>query len=306
MVTRRDFLAGSAVLGLSACRAPSAIVRDPRRVELTLDGVPTVEGAGVRLHRVIGQARLRNLDPFVLLDRFDSDRPADYVRGFPDHPHRGFETVTLMLGGRMRHRDSVGNHGVIGGGGAQWMTAGRGIVHSEMPDQSEGLLSGFQLWVNLPAHEKMCAPYYQDLDPTRLATGALGSGGHLHVVAGAVDGLTGPVRERPTAPLLVTAALEDDRPLTVDTPRGHAAFVFVSAGEITIGADQAVPAGTIAVLGDGDHVRLAARGLRSELLLAAGRPLREPIVQRGPFVMNTQAEIEQAFADYRAGVLVQG
>jgi redox-sensitive bicupin YhaK (pirin superfamily) len=304
---RRRFLAGSAA-GLSALvvrRAFAAKVQ--RRVEATLAGMPTSDGAGVRLTRIIGQPALRNLDPFILLDRFHSDDPDAYIAGFPDHPHRGFETVTVMLAGRMRHRDSRGNAGLITGGGAQWMTAGRGIVHSEMPEQERGLMSGFQLWVNLPAREKLCPQVYQDLGPARITEERLGqSGSRVRVIAGNVDGAHGPVRDRPTNPLLFTASLEDDRPFELGLPAAHTAFVFVASGEVLIGAENqgtAVAERSIALLGEGDRLRLRATNRRSEVLIAAGRPLREPIVQRGPFVMNTEAEIQQAFADYRAGIL---
>jgi quercetin 2,3-dioxygenase len=283
-----------------------AVARTQRRVERVLRGMPTTDGAGVRLTRVIGQPALRHLDPFVMLDRFHSDDPGAYIAGFPDHPHRGFETVTVMLAGKMRHRDSRGNAGLITGGGAQWMTAGRGIVHSEMPEQERGLMSGFQLWVNLPAREKLCPQAYQDLAPQRIAEERLDRNGSvLRVIAGRTTGVSGPVRQRPTEPLLLTARLEDDRPLELEIAAGHTAFVFVSAGEVAIGAEpgQAVGEGSIALLAAGNRLRLRATNRRSEVLVAAGRPLNEPIVQRGPFVMNTEAEIERAIADYRAGVL---
>jgi redox-sensitive bicupin YhaK (pirin superfamily) len=271
--------------------------------------MPTKDGAGVELSRVIGQPALRNLDPFLMLDRFHSDEPGAYIRGFPDHPHRGFETVTVMLEGRMRHKDSRGNQGLITGGGSQWMTAGRGIVHSEMPEQERGLMSGYQLWVNLPAKEKMCSQYYQDLAPSAISESVLATGsGHVRVISGDVNGLVGPVRVRPTQPIVATAVLEDDRAFEVDTPTEHAAFVFVGSGEIDVGAENAemtVGTGRIAVLGAGERIRVRAR-MRSEVLFAAGKPLHEPIVQRGPFVMNTEAEIERAWADYRAGVLDKG
>jgi redox-sensitive bicupin YhaK (pirin superfamily) len=269
--------------------------------------MPTVDGAGVSLTRIIGQPALRHLDPFLMLDRFHSDDPGAYIAGFPDHPHRGFETVTIMRAGQMRHRDSRGNAGLITGGGAQWMTAGRGIVHSEMPEQVAGLMSGFQLWVNLPAREKLCPQVYQDLGPGRISEGRLNRAGSLlRVIAGRVDGLTGPVRARPTDPLLATLTLEDDRPFALALPPGHTGFLFVTSGEVLVGpeaADPAVAEGTLAILTPGGRLRLRATNRRSEVLLAAGRPLHEPIVQRGPFVMNTEAEIERAIADYRAGTL---
>jgi len=304
--SRRHFLVHSSLaLAAASCKAPSFLSSTQRRVERTLHGIPTTDGDGVRINRVIGQPLLRNLDPFLLLDRFHSDDPDAYIRGFPDHPHRGFETVTVMLEGRMRHRDSRGNHGLIAGGGAQWMTAGRGIIHSEMPEQEEGLMSGFQLWVNLPAAEKLCPQFYQDLGPAQLGQGTLTSAGsRISVIAGEVQGLVGPVRERPTEPILLSSVLEDDRPFEMDTPETHTAFVFVGSGEVAIGPDETlVREGAIALLGPGERLRLRAPTQRTELLIAAGRPLHEPIVQRGPFVMNTEAEIRQAFADYRAGVL---
>jgi redox-sensitive bicupin YhaK (pirin superfamily) len=266
-----------------------------------------VDGAGVQLTRIIGQPALRHLDPFILLDRMHSRDPAAYIRGFPDHPHRGFETVTVMLDGRMRHRDSRGNHGLITGGGAQWMTAGRGILHSEMPEQEQGWLSGFQLWVNLPAKEKWCPPVYQDLPPEQLASGKLSSAGsQVRLISGQLDGLVGPVRERPTRPLLLTLDLEDDQPFQLDLPPGHAAFAFVDEGSVELGPagrPTRVAEGTLAVLGPGRRLRVRAPEQRSQLLVAAGQPLGEPIVQRGPFVMNTEAEIQQAWDDYRAGTL---
>ena len=209
----RQSAAGLSVMlaGRGARAARPAIARSNRRVDRVLEGMATSDGAGVRLTRVIGQPALRHLDPFLMLDRFHSDDPGAYIAGFPDHPHRGFETVTVMLHGRMRHRDSRGNAGLITGGGVQWMTAGRGIVHAEMPEQTQGLMSGYQLWINLPARQKMAAPAYQDLSPERIAEQRLGRAGSLlRVIAGEVDGQRGPVRERPTQPLLLILALEDD------------------------------------------------------------------------------------------------
>ena len=304
-IPRRKFLHHAAgALAIATPVRSATASRGQRRVERVLAGMPTSDGAGVRLTRIIGQPLLRHLDPFLMLDRFHSDDPQAYIAGFPDHPHRGFETVTVMLEGRMRHRDSRGNAGLITGGGVQWMRAGRGIIHSEMPEQERGLMSGFQLWVNLPARQKMSTPDYQDLAPTRIAEQRLGrSGSLLRVIAGEAEGLRGPVRDRPTRPLLLTARLEDDHPLRLDLPAGHTAFVFVSRGEVAIGT-HTVAEGQLAILGgEGTQLRLAATNRRSEVLVAAARPFREPIVQRGPFVMNTEAEIERAIADYQAGVL---
>ena len=305
--TRREFLSRSALLALGAChRAPALVQTSGREVLTVLPGVPTTDGAGVKLTRVIGQPGLRHLDPFILLDRLHSDDPGAYLAGFPNHPHRGFETVSVMLDGHMRHQDSRGNHGLIVGGGAQWMTAGRGIVHSEMPEQEQGRMSGFLLWVNLPAAEKLCPQFYQDLQPGQLVQGDLESGGRVRLISGRHDGLVGPVRPRATAPLLATLALEDDRPFTLEVPAGHQAFAFVSAGEVELGPEPRpvrVGEGLLALLGPGTRLRVRSPGQRSLVLIAAGKPIGEPIVQRGPFVMNTEAEIQRAFADYQAGVL---
>ena len=286
---------------------PAIVGSQVRKVERVVSGMAATDGAGVRLSRVIGQPALTDLDPFVMLDRFHSDDPSAYIAGFPNHPHRGFETVTVMLAGFMRHRDSRGNAGLIAGGGAQWMTAGRGIIHSEMPEQDAGLMSGFQLWVNLPAKEKMCPQAYQDLQPSQIKSERLGAGGgEMRIIAGRAIGGAGAVRKRPTDPLLLTLTLEDDRPFEVAVPEGHSAFAFVHRGEVHFGNDDdaiAVAQPTLAVLGPGTKVRLRARSQSSALLLAAGRPLREPVVKRGPFVMTTEEEIQRAFMDYRAGLL---
>ena len=313
--TRRRFLldttlgAAALAVGCQSESLPAFLRRSARTVTQILPGLSTMDGAGVHLTRLIGQPALDVLDPFVLLDRMHSDVPGDYVAGFPDHPHRGFETVTVMLEGQMRHHDSRGNHGLITGGGAQWMTAGRGLVHSEMPEQQQGWLSGFQLWINLPAKEKMCQREYQDLAPEKLAEGRLSSAGSLlRVIAGETDGLVGPVHPRATEPLLLTATLEDDRPLEIDTPNDHAGFVFVHTGAVEIGPENkatTVAEGSLALLTPGRRLRLRATGQRAGVLVAAARPLREPIVRRGPFVMNTEAEIGRAFADYRSGLLAR-
>ena len=312
-LARASALAGTALFGCDDPRpaprsagAPAAVSLVERRVAFTLPGMPTTDGAGVRLLRVIGQPALRNLDPFILLDRIHSDDPGAYIRGFPNHPHRGFETVSVMLDGRIRHHDSRGNQGLITGGGAQWMTAGRGIVHSEMPEQEQGLLHGFQLWVNLPASEKFCAQAYQDLSPDRLAEAKLSASSTARVISGNVSGAMGPVRPRPTEATLLTLALEDETPFVFDVPAGHTAFAFVHTGSAVLGPDGAstrVAAGMLAVLSPGNRIRVRAAGERAGLVVAAGRPLREPIVQSGPFVMNTEAEIAKAWQDYRDGVL---
>ena len=299
MITRRRFVELSAA-GAVACSLPRVV--SDRRVVRVLTGMATQDGAGVRLTRVIGQPALRNLDPFIMLDRFHSDDPGAYIAGFPDHPHRGFETVTVMLNGRMRHRDSKGNSGLISDGGVQWMTAGRGIVHSEMPEQTDGLMSGFQLWLNLPAREKMREQEYQDLQRDKLTHVPLAGQGVVHLIAGRALDASGPVAPRTTEPVLLTAALHDERPLQLSLPRAHVGFVFVHQGAALIG-EQRVAAGSIALLGDGNRLSVRADGVQTGVLIAAARPIGEPIAQRGPFVMNTEAELQRAYDDYRRGTL---
>lgn len=311
---RREFLVGATAATALAC-APSPAFRARGGPSLTSRGIADVlsgqasrDGAGVSLTRHFGHALLERLDPFVLLDEIHSSVPADYERGFPSHPHRGFETVSVMLDGRMRHRDSRGNSGLITGGGAQWMTAGSGIVHSEMPEQDPALgteLWGFQLWVNLPRVEKMRAPEYQDLGPERLAEVELDRGGRLRVIAGELLGARGPVAERPTEPVLATLAMNRGDEVELHIPRDHTALVLVAEGEAELGARRdRLGEGALAILdARGELVRISARERSAQLLFIAGAPIREPIVHVGPFVMSTQAEIEDAFADYRAGTL---
>ncbi|HWA62086.1 MAG TPA: pirin family protein [Caulobacteraceae bacterium] len=273
-----------------------------RKVVWTGAGMPATDGAGVRLNRVIGQPALPDLDPFLMLDEFGSDDPKAYIAGFPEHPHRGFETVTYMLAGRMRHRDSAGNEGLLGPGSVQWMTAGRGIVHSEMPEQEEGLMQGFQLWVNLPAKDKMTAPRYQDIAADRVPSVDLGGGASAKVLAGVLAGARGPVDPGATEPVYLDIALEPGATADIPLPAGHNAFAYVYEGRAAIGEPrEAVGRGRIAVLSPGETVRLAAGSDGARLILVAGKPLREPVAKYGPFVMNTEAELVQAFEDYRSG-----
>jgi redox-sensitive bicupin YhaK (pirin superfamily) len=288
--------------------APSADAPQERAVIRRLRGQPTSDGAGVRLTRVIGQHALGELDPFLLLDEFGTDRPEDYLAGFPDHPHRGFETVTYMLEGRMRHRDNRGHEGVLGPGAVQWMTAGRGIVHSEMPEQQHGRLRGFQLWINLPARDKMSAPRYQEFSPDCIPTieVADGRGGsaRVTVIAGRVGHAVGPVVQPATDPLYLDVALEAGTGIEVAVPTTHTAFTYVYDGAARVGADAAgveIMAPELAVLGPGDRIVLEGRQSRSRAIIVAGRPLGEPVARYGPFVMNTRAEIEQAIEDLRSG-----
>jgi redox-sensitive bicupin YhaK (pirin superfamily) len=277
-----------------------------RRVARVVTGQPTRDGAGVKLTRLIGTAALDHVDPFLLLDEFRSDRGDDYVAGFPDHPHRGFETVTYMLAGSMLHQDHVGNRGELVAGSVQWMTAGRGIVHTEMPRQKDGLLWGFQLWVNLPARDKMTAPRYQDIAPERIPEVALGPGVRARVIAGAAGDARGPVEGIATDPLYLDVAMDAGAALAHDVAAGRNAFVYVFEGRARVGPDATeIAAGQLAVLGDGARAEIATPGEPARFLLLAGRPLREPIARYGPFVMNTREEIAQAVQAYQQGRLLE-
>jgi redox-sensitive bicupin YhaK (pirin superfamily) len=261
------------------------------------------EGAGVTVHRAIGTPALRHLDPFLMLDHFGSDDPDDYIAGFPDHPHRGFVTLTYMLDGHMEHRDSMGNRGDLRAGGAQWMKAASGVIHSEMPRQTNGLMRGFQLWINLPASEKMSAPAYQEFTPGAIPE-VQADGVTVRVLAGGYAGVRGVVDDPHTDLLYIDARLDPGARLDVPLPTSHAGFVYVFEGDARI-TGQDLPRHSLGVLGPGEraHIEAGERGAR--LILVAGRPLGEATVQYGPFVMNTREEIEQAFADYRDGKLVR-
>jgi redox-sensitive bicupin YhaK (pirin superfamily) len=273
-----------------------------RRVVTTIRGRPASDGAGVKLTRVIGQPALPDLDPFLMLDEFGSDKGADYIGGFPDHPHRGFETVTYMLAGRMRHGDNQGNVGLLRPGSVQWMTAGRGIIHSEMPEQEEGLMQGFQLWVNLPAKDKMTKPRYQDIDPENVPVVERPDGTKVKVLVGSFDGVSGPVNKVATDPLYLDITLPAGVKASVPVEAEHNAFAYVFEGTAKIGAEaQLVERGQLAVLSLGESVTVAGGPKGGRLILVAGRPLREPVARYGPFVMNTRDELQQAFADYQAG-----
>jgi redox-sensitive bicupin YhaK (pirin superfamily) len=277
-----------------------------RRVIKVVEGQPTSEGAGVRLTRMIGTPELDHLDPFLLLDEFKSDRADDYLAGFPDHPHRGFETVTYMLAGSMLHQDHVGNRGELVPGSVQWMTAGRGIIHSEMPRQKDGLMWGFQLWVNLPARDKMTAPRYQDIAPGKIPEVGLAAGVRVRVLAGEVGGVHGPVEGIVTQPLYLDVHMDRGGRAELAVEPGHNAFVYVYEGRTTLGTDggREVTAGQLAILGDGARLTAATAAAPARFLLLAARPLREPVARYGPFVMNTREEIVQAVEDYRQGRLI--
>ena len=279
-------------------------VSNSRRVERLVAGQATSDGAGVKLTRLLTQALQRRLDPFLMLDAFGSDKPGDYIAGFPDHPHRGFETVTYMIAGRMLHRDSAGHDGLLENGGVQWMTAGRGVVHSEIPQQEDGVMEGFQLWLNLPAREKMRAPWYRDFKAGELPAFATTEGAAVTVIAGVSHGVTGAVTRETTEPLYLDLQLGAGTRFEQPLLAAHNAFVCVYRGEVSI-AGQRVPGGRMAILANGaqdDGVVIEASA-DARLLLIAGRPLDEPIAQYGPFVMNTHQEIFQAVNDFRDGRL---
>jgi len=264
----------------------------------------TSDGAGVKLRRTLGSPQLDSLDPFLLLDEFKSDQPGDYLAGFPDHPHRGFETVTYMLAGSMEHRDHAGHHGTLVAGSVQWMTAGRGIIHSEMPRQENGLMWGFQLWVNLPAALKMQPPRYQEFPPEAIPTVESAGGGRVRVVTGESAGVAGAVSGIATTPLYLDVALPAGAAFEQAVPAGHSACVYVFEGHALVGDARApVDAGHLAVLEGGDAAGVTAGDAGVRFLLLAARPLGEPVARYGPFVMNTKREIQQALADYRNGTL---
>lgn len=281
------------------------VLKQPRRIERIVTGQATRDGAGVKLTRVLTQDLQRRLDPFLMLDAFGTDRPGDYIGGFPDHPHRGFETITYMLEGRMRHRDSAGNEGLLEGGGVQWMTAGRGVIHSEMPEQSSGRMEGFQLWLNLPARDKLRAPWYRDIAAQEIPVLNTDDGASVRIIAGSSRGVAGAMQRETTLPLLLDLHLSAGAGFEQPLPATHNAFVYVYRGELSV-AGEAVPRQRMAILandGGSDGVRLSAGAEGARALLIAGAPLDEPIVQHGPFVMNHPHELRQAVEDFRAGRL---
>jgi redox-sensitive bicupin YhaK (pirin superfamily) len=271
-------------------------------VERLVAGQDTSDGAGVRLTRVLTQALQRRLDPFLMLDAFGSDHPDDYIGGFPDHPHRGFETVTYMIAGRMRHRDSAGNEGLLQTGGVQWMSAGRGIIHSELPEQDSGRMEGFQLWLNLPAQDKMGEPWYRDIQGDSIPEFTTTDGVTVRVIAGSSHGVAGAMQRDGTHPLYLDVHFAADGTFSQSIAPGHNAFIYVYRGDLDIGSGR-VPVKRMAILAndpEADGVVLqGTAGTRA--ILVAGKPLGEPIAQHGPFVMNTQQEIFQAIEDFRNG-----
>jgi redox-sensitive bicupin YhaK (pirin superfamily) len=294
---------------------PATLVSSSRTVERLVQGQATSDGAGVKLVRVLTHDLQRRLDPFLMLDAFGTQNPGDYIGGFPDHPHRGFETVTCMLEGRMRHRDSAGNEGLLSPGAVQWMTAGRGVIHSEMPEQQEGAMEGFQLWLNLPAKSKMCPPWYRDIRPEQIPQWRA-DGVTARVIAGRTHGVDGAVQRDDTEPLYLDLHLAPGARFEQPLPASHNAFAYVYRGGVTVAGTE-VRRGRMAIFAnprvdfsvggiagaDADGVVLEAGDEGARAILIAGRPLREPIAQHGPFVMNTQQEIFQAVEDFRAGRL---
>lgn len=274
-----------------------------REIAQVVPALEVTEGAGVSVYRSIGTPARRNLDPFLMLDQFSTYDPDDYIAGFPDHPHRGFNTFTYMIDGHMRHGDSMGNQGDLGPGGAQWMKAGSGVIHSEMPQQESGRMRGFQLWINLPAEQKMTAPEYQEIGPQAIpevADGAL----KVRVIAGDFGGQHGPVSDPNTGFHFLDVSLQAGEKFVTALPSDHTAFIYQFEGAAKV-ADASLGEQQLAVLDSGDQVAVTAGADGARFLLVAGRPVGEPIVQYGPFVMNTREEIEQALDDYRAGTLVK-
>lgn len=289
---------------MSYSASPTEPVSHPRAVEQLVAGNATSDGAGVKLTRLLTQQLQHRLDPFLMLDAFGSDNPDDYIAGFPDHPHRGFETVTYMIAGRMRHRDSAGHEGLLENGGVQWMTAGRGVIHSEIPQQEQGAMEGFQLWLNLPGRDKMAAPWYRDFAANDLPRFTTEAGVAVTVIAGESHGVAGAVSREATVPLYLDLHLPAGARFSQLLPAEHNALVYVYRGEISI-AERTVPTQRMAILANdlhADGVVIEATS-DSRVLLIAGRPLNEPIAQYGPFVMNTKQEIYQALNDYRDGRL---
>jgi len=315
-LTRRELLAGAlgAALGPALARAAGANAKERAMTERTVKEVvvptPASDGAGVLLKRSIATPTLDHLDPFFLFDHFGSERPDDYIAGFPMHPHRGIETITYMLDGSVSHRDSMGNSGTIGTGDVQWMTAGRGIMHEEMPHAGPRRLDGFQVWVNLPRKLKMTAPRYQDVPSARIPEVALRGGGRVRVIAGQVEGTAGAVREIFADPSYLDVALAAGETFEQPVARGHTALLYAYQGEVSVGAasagrGRAVPSPRLAILSDGDVVRVHAPASPARFLLLSAQPLHEPAVRYGPFVMNTKEEIAQALHELRSGTFIR-
>ncbi|HXL98712.1 MAG TPA: pirin family protein [Rhizomicrobium sp.] len=271
-----------------------------RRIARRVPGMPTQDGAGVKLTRLVGTPQLPDLDPILMLDTFRSDDAKDYIAGFPEHPHRGFETVSYMIKGSIQHRDNHGGEGIVTDGGVQWMTAGRGVAHSEMPAQTDGQMFGFQLWLNLPAAEKMREPWYRDIPAGAIPLIDLGAGNSAKLIAGEWNGVKGPGPERAIAPFIADVTVAPNGIVDIPLPAGHAGFLYVFEGAPNVGA-EAIRKGEVGVLSDGATLSVTARGEGARFLVVAGKPLKEPIAKYGPFVMNTPEQIHAAIRDYQSG-----
>jgi redox-sensitive bicupin YhaK (pirin superfamily) len=271
-----------------------------RRISRKVSGVPANDGAGVKLNRIIGAPEQGEADPFLLLDEIVSSDPRAYAAGFPNHPHRGFETITYVLSGQVRHRDNQGNEGVVQAGGAQWMTAARGVVHSEMPEQTDGHMHGFQLWLNLPSYEKMLDPAWRDIPATDIPA-VIFNNAEIRVLAGRYHGLKGPIASPTTQPFIADVELDPEAEVSLPIPENHAGFVYVFEGGVAVG-QTLLNAGEAGFLTEGNAVTLTAGANKARALVITARPLNEPVVRYGPFVMNTHEEIKQALSDYRAGL----
>ena len=284
---------------MSATVEKPAVSTD-RRIVYRSSGMPTQDGAGVKLTRLVGTPKLPDLDPILMLDTFRSDNPNDYVAGFPEHPHRGFETVSYMIKGSIAHLDNHGGKGIVTDGGVQWMTAGRGVAHSEMPAQTNGQLFGFQLWLNLPAKEKMRDPWYADIPASDIPQIDLGGGNIAKLIVGEWNGVKGAGPDRAIAPFFADVTLAANGSVDVPVPVGHNGFIYVFEGDARVGSET-VRTGQLGVLSSGDKLHVEAEGQGARFLVVAGKPLREPIAKYGPFVMNTQDEIRHAIQDYQSG-----
>jgi redox-sensitive bicupin YhaK (pirin superfamily) len=277
-------------------------LQNPRTIEGIIEGVATSDGAGVKLTRVLTGKLQRRLDPFLMLDAFGSDNPDDYIAGFPDHPHRGFETVTYMLSGLMRHRDSAGHEGLLGSGGVQWMTAGRGVIHSEIPEQKDGVMEGFQLWLNLPAQNKMAEPWYRDFQSDQIPEYVTADNIKVRVISGSSNGVTGAVTRQITEPIYLDVNVPAGVTFETAIPNTHNAFIYVYRGAVKVG-DVLLDSRRMGILSNtatADSLKVTATK-EARFILVAGKPLNEPIVQYGPFVMNTQEEIHRTLDDFRSG-----
>lgn len=286
----------------TATVTPQTATSEIREARHLFPGEPTSDGAGVKLTRMFDSRAAQLVDPFLMLDEFRSDSASDYIAGFPPHPHRGFETITLMFAGRMRHKDNQGNQGDLGPGSVQWMTAARGIVHEEMPQQENGLMWGYQLWLNLPAAMKMSEPGYQDIDASQIPAVTTPDGTQVRVIAGDYRGTTGAVRARPTQPILLDVQLPAGARFDFEVPEQHTVMLHGVAGTMRVGArEQALQARQLLLLGNGKRIQVQAGAAPAQFLVIAGKPLGEPIAHYGPFVMNTQAELRQAVSDFQSG-----